>query len=365
MATDDEKTEKKPSPLVARIQAVTAWVQALKPVRVFVNYTSKNGPILASGLAYQALFAGFAALWVGFSIAGIVLTGNLDIRESLVELIGKAVPGLIKTEDGDGAIDPEVLLSSSAAFSFAAVVALIGLLITALGWLDSARTSVRTIFTLPAPKTNFLLLKVIDLAVGVGLGASVLLSLGLSVLSTQATDWVLALIGLEESVAAAIAGRVVTAIVMLVLNAIVLTALYRVLSGVRIPWRSLREGILFGAVGLTALQLLGSTLLGGANSNPLIAPFAVIAGLLIFFNFSCQVILIAASWIAIDLADQKVVLDEEVERQRLEEAQRLVAEAEAAAGEEPKGFFAKRRARRAARKAAARTTKEDAAKPAS
>jgi len=366
MATDaDETTEKKPSPFIARIQAITAWIQALKLVRVFMNYSSKNGPILAGGLAYQALFAGFAALWAGFSIAGIVLTGNLDIRESLVDLIGQAVPGLIKGDNGEGAIDPEVLLSSSAAFTFAAVIGLAGLLFTALGWLDSARTSVRTIFTLPAPKTNFLLLKVIDLAVGVGLGISVLVSLGLSVVSTQATEWVLDTLGLSDSVAATIAGRVVTAIVMLVLNAIVLTALYRVLSGIHIPWRSLREGLVFGALGLTALQLLGSTLLGGASSNPLIAPFAVIAGLLIFFNFSCQVILIAASWIAIDLADQKVVLDAEFEKQRLEEAQRLVAEAEAAAeAAKPTGFFAKRRARRAEKNAAA-NTKEKAATEAS
>ena len=358
MATDAvEETEKKPSPFIARVQSIAAWIQALKITRVFQNYSSKNGPILASGLAYQLLFAGFAALWAGFSFAGIVLTGNLDIRESLLGLIGEAVPGLIKTENGDGAIDPEVLLSSTAAFTFAAVIGLAGLLFTAIGWLDSARSSVRTIFTLPAPKTNFFLLKLIDLAVGAGLALAILVSLGLSFVSTQATEWVLDSLSLSESVVATIAGRIVTGLVMLLLAALVLTGLYRVLSGITIPFASLREGIAFGAVGLTLLQLLGSTLLGGANSNPLIASFAVIAGLLIFFNFSCQVILIAASWIAIDLADQKVVLDAEFEKQRLEEAQRLVAEAEAA---KPKGFFATRRARKAAAEDADKTKQASA-----
>ena len=51
-----------------RIAALVSWVQKLKPVRVFMQYNAKGGPLLAAGLSYQALFAVFAAIWVGFSI---------------------------------------------------------------------------------------------------------------------------------------------------------------------------------------------------------------------------------------------------------------------------------------------------------
>lgn len=319
MATDAEATTKKPSPLVARITALTEWIQKQRPVRVFKNYADKRGPILASGLAYQGLFAGFAALWVGFSVAGIVLSGDVVLREQIVDALAGAVPGLIQGSDGEGAIDPHVLLSAGT-FTFAAVVALVGLLFTALGWLDSARASVRTIFDLPAPKTNFFLLKLVDLAVGAAFGVALLAFVGLSIASTQASGWLLGLVDMRDSDLAFVVGRIVTAILMFGLGIVILVALYRFLSGIPIPWSRLGHGVLIGAAGLTALQLLGTVVISGASNNPLIAPFAVIAGLLILFNFGCQVILIGASWIAVDVADRGILLDPEARQRALDEA---------------------------------------------
>lgn len=303
-----------------RITKLVAWVQKQRAVRVFVNYADKRGPILASGLAYQGLFAGFAALWISFSVAGIVLAGDVVLRLSLIDTLAEVVPGLIQGQDGEGAIDPEVLLTTGS-FTFAAVVALAVLLFTALGWLDSARASVRTIFDLPNPKTNFLLLKVMDLVVGLAFGAALLVFVALSVGATEASSWLLDLAGLRESTFAFVVGRIVTAVLMFLLGSVILFALYRFLAGIPIPFSRLRAGVLIGAGGLTALQLGGTALIGGASNNPLIAPFAVIAGLLIILNFGCQVILLGASWIAVDVADRGILLDPEAKARALAEAQ--------------------------------------------
>jgi len=302
-----------------RIADLVAWVQKQRLVRVFVNYSEKRGPILASGLAYQGLFAGFAALWVGFSIAGIVLAGDVVLRQSLIDALSNVVPGLIGT-DGEGAIDPEVLLSAGG-FTFAAAIALVGLLVTALGWLDSARSSVRTIFDLPNPKTNFALLKVTDLLVGIAFGVALIVFVALSVGATQASGWLLDLVDLRDSDVAIVIGRILTAALMFLLGSVILFALYRFLAGIPIPFSRLRAGVLIGAGGLTALQLGGTALIGGASNNPLIAPFAVIAGLLIILNFGCQVILLGASWIAVDVADRGILLDPEAKARALAEAQ--------------------------------------------
>jgi membrane protein len=309
-----------------RIADLIARVQKLRVVRVFVNYSEKRGPILASGLAYQGLFAGFAALWVGFSVAGIVLAGDVVLRQSLIDALSDVVPGLIGT-DGDGAIDPEVLLSAGG-FTFAAAIALVGLLVTALGWLDSARSSVRTIFDLPNPKTNFALLKVTDLLVGLVFGVALIVFVALSVGATQASGWLLDLAGLRDSDFAFVVGRIVTAALMFLLGSVILFALYRFLAGIPIPFSRLRAGVLIGAGGLTALQLGGTALIGGASNNPLIAPFAVIAGLLIILNFGCQVILLGASWIAVDVADRGILLDPEAKARALAEAQEEAIEEE-------------------------------------
>ena len=329
--------EKAPSPVVQRITALVARVQQLKPVRVFTHYSNLRGPILASGLAFQLLFAVFAGLWVAFSIAGIVISGNTDLQDAIIVVLNNVVPGLIKTGDAGatGAIDAKLLLSAGV-FGWTGAIALVGLLVTALGWLSSARDSVRTMFDIPTPAANFALLKVRDLGLGAALGVALVVSAALSVAGTSATGFLLGLVGVHlESMAATVVSRVVTLGVMFALDTLVLATLYRWLSAVRIPRRRLWSGAVLGAIGLGVLKTAGSALLGGATNNPLIASFAVLAGLLIFFNFVCQIILIAASWIAVGLEDAGIVVDPRVAQMRLENARRLVAASEPETDEEP------------------------------
>ncbi|MCU1469644.1 MAG: putative rane protein [Glaciihabitans sp.] len=282
-------------------------VQKLFAVRVFLNYGAVQGPILASGLAYQAIFAVFAGVWVGFSIAGLVVAGNHQLQQPIIDALSNSIPGLIKQPgSSSGAIDPKVLLNAGV-FSWTGAIALVGVLVTALGWLASARAAIRIIFGLPQPKTNFVMLKLKDLGVAVGFGILLIVSAALSVAGSAGTTALLPLIGVSSnSVLGAIAGRIVTLAVMFALDATILGALFRVLSGVEIPWKRLRGGVLAGALGLGALKVLGGSLLGVSKSNPLLASFAVILGLLIFFNFVCQVILISASWIRVAVDDRHV-----------------------------------------------------------
>lgn len=322
----------------ARIGAIVQQVMQWRAVRVFLHYGSKRGPILASGLAYQAIFAVFAAIWIGFAIAGLVLTGDIGLRQSLIAIISESVPGLIDDGTG-GAIEPETLLNAGV-FGLTGAIALIGLLVTALGWLASARDAVRALFGLPAAEGNLLLQRLKDLGLAVGFGALLIISAVLSVVGTQATDLVLGFIGLRETPAAVVLSRIVSLAVMFALDAVVLASLYRVLAGVPIPFARLRTGALLGAAGLGALKVLAGFLLGGATANPLLASFAVIIGLLIFFNLVCQVILIAAAWIAVGVQDAAIVLDPELEAKRLEEARALVA-AHSEASAEKRGFWAR------------------------
>ncbi len=286
-----------------RIAAVTAFVFKLKPVRVFLHYATRRGPILAAGLSYQAIFAVFAGIWVAFAVAGFVITADPQLQRAFFDLLATNVPGLIDAGDG-GAIDPSALLSASI-LGWTGAIAAAGLLFTALGWLASGREAVRAILGLPGPTTNPVLLALKDLGLAIGFGAVMVAAAGVSVFSTAA----LGAVGIgEDSIAGTIAVRSAGLLAVLVLDFVVLGAFYRIVSGVRIPLRQLVPGTLIAAVALGALQALGSTLLGGASSNPLLASFAVIIGLLIWFNLICQVILIGSAWIAVSAADHGVDL---------------------------------------------------------
>ena len=139
------------------ITGAIAWIQRLKAVRVFVRYGQDRGPILASGMAYQALFAVFAGLWVGFSIAGLVVSGDTALQDAIFDALDQAVPGLIKDgSSGNGAIDPAIL-TEGAPFTLAGILAFVGLLFTALGWLAAARDSIRTLFDLLLVAANLVL----------------------------------------------------------------------------------------------------------------------------------------------------------------------------------------------------------------
>jgi membrane protein len=289
--------------LKERIGKLVARVLRLKPVRVFQQYSTQRGPILASGLAYQAIFAVFAALWVAFSIVGAVIVGTPALLDGLIEFLNTSVPGLIDDGSGSGAIKLDAL-TQAGILGWTGAIAAVGLVLTALGWLASGRDAVRTMFGLPAASTNFLLLRLKDLGLAVGFGAAVIASAALSVASTSALGAVFDWLTIDErSLPAVIAARAVGLLIVLVVDAIVLALFFRVVSGIRIPVRMLAQGTIIGAVALGVLKALGSALLGGATSNPLLAGFAVIIGLLIWFNLTCQVILVSASWIAVSAAD--------------------------------------------------------------
>lgn len=289
--------------LKQRIAAATAWLTGLKPVRVFMQYNAKGGPLLAAGLSYQALFAVFAAIWVGFAIAGFAIRSSPQLERAFFGLLATNFPGLIDDGSGSGAIDAEGLFATGI-LTWTAAIAAIGLFFTALGWLASGRDAVRILFGLPTAPTNFLLLKLKDLGLALGFGLAMLASAALSVLSTAALGTVFQWFGINERSDVAIIGaRAVGLLVVLILDALVLGLFYRVVSSIRIPLRQLTQGVLLAALALGVLQALGSSLLGGATRNPLLASFAVIIGLLIWFNLICQVTLIGATWIAVSSDD--------------------------------------------------------------
>lgn len=325
-----------------RIAATVARIQRLKPVRVVMNYGRDRGPILASGMAYQALFAVFAGLWVAFSIAGLVISGDSGLRQTILDFLAELVPGLVDDGSGtQGAIDASSL-DASLEFSVSGIVAIGGLLFTALSWLAAARDSVRTLFDLPPASANVFLQKVVDLGLGLAFGALLLIAAGLSFAGSSLTEALFDWVGIDdESVAAFVLSRFVTVVIAVLVYSVALAGLYRLLAGVRVPWRILRGGVLIGSIGLAGLTIAGGLLLGGASNNPLIASFAVVAGLLIYYNLVSQVILLAASWMAVSAEDAGIVLDEKVYEERLEAARELVKAHEPDPEPEPerRGFW--------------------------
>lgn len=321
------------------VETVLAW----RPVRVFFHYSNDNGPLIASGMTYQAIFALFAGLWFGFSVAGFVIKGNTSLQNSLFSTLNSFIPSLISYDpDGagprkvvSGAIKASVLLDTSA-LSWSGAIALVGVLFTAVGFLATLRTAIRIMFDLKNPTTNFVILKLKDLGLTIAFGTVVLLTAVISLVSNTALDAILSLLGLHDATALQqVATTAVTFVLLSAIDTAILMGAFRILSGIPIPFRRLLVGALIGGVALTVLQTVGSSLLHGASSNPVIGAFATLVGVLLYFNFVCQVILIAASWVDVGMEDAGIdphslspAQAEQDRAKQVEEARRLVADAD-------------------------------------
>ena len=296
--------------IVAWVTRIVEWVMRLRPVRVWFQYLERRGPLLSAGLSYQSIFAVFAGLWVGFAVAGVVLRSRPDLLAALVDLLERNVPGLIDDGSGTGAIDPNQLLEASILGWTGAIAAGV-LFVTALGWLGSGREAVRVMFDLKGVPTNPILVFLKDTGLALAFGAALVASAALTVLATSAVGVLLTWLGIgRDSGGAIIATRLVVLLIALVLDTIVLALFYRIVAAIRTPVRRLLPGTRLAATALGVLKALGTSLLGGASTNPLLASFAVIIGLLIWFNLVCQVILLGAAWIAVGVRDRAEAVED-------------------------------------------------------
>lgn len=280
------------------------WASTLKPYRVWTQFSHNDGNLRTAGMSYQSLFAVFAALWVGFSFAGIWLSSNPAVMDALVRIINDAIPGLIGTSSTPGIITEAALRDLGTAFGWSSIIASIGLLWTAIAWLYYTRQAVRAMFDLDRDERNYVLQKITDLGLAIVFGAVLLASAIVSAITTEAMQSFLDWVGIANdkawttSLATVIGFGVATT-----LNFLVLSAMFRVLSRVVIPWRHLIVGPLLGAIALVVLSALSGLLIGTASKNPLLAGFGVFVGMLLLFNWMCRVILLAAAWIAVDMFD--------------------------------------------------------------
>lgn len=318
---------------IQKVTDLTNRTMALFPVRVWRRFLAQNGFILSAGLSYEALFAVFAAVYVGFAVAGIWLTSNEDAMTALFTLVNTLAPGLvgpngiITTDDLDAAVSV-----STGVFGWTGAIALGGLLWTAIGWITYARIAVRSIFGLPKDKRAYLLLKARDLVAGLVFGAVLFLAALVSLATTSLTDWAFGMLGWDSSSGwFTITVQFGTLLLVFVIDTLALAVLFRFLSGASVPWRRMWTGSLLGSAALSVLQLFSGLLLSGTTRNPLLATFAVFIGLLLWFHLTSIVILVAAAWIAVETADAneslRLVTPEQLEAERLAEERRALVTA--------------------------------------
>lgn len=287
---------------------VFARLMALFPVRVISHYMFHGGPLMAAGMAYQLLFASTALLVIGFSVLGMFLGTDSPLQQSLVQSISRAIPGLLDVGDGNGGVIPLSMLRNTAPFTLASTVAGAVLLFTAWRWVAGTRLAMRRMFELP-PAPGLPIASVPrDLAWLVVIGALLLASAAASIFASGAVRAVMR--GLEDAGWIRYhdwldggAQGLLTFGVGLGVDLLMSLALVRGVSRLKLHRKALGTTLLVGALGAQLLRYAGGEIIARSTDNPYLFSFAVIVGVLLWFNLYGQVLLFAAATGALVQAD--------------------------------------------------------------
>ncbi|WP_447912560.1 YhjD/YihY/BrkB family envelope integrity protein [Microbacterium phyllosphaerae] len=295
MSTDSAAPDADRPGLIPRVSAAAIrWALTRRPVRAFLLYSERRGPMLADSVTYRALFSVFAGVLLGFSIAALWLAGNPDAWKAIIAAVQSVVPGLI---GDDGIIDPSDL-EAPVSLSIAGAISVVALTGSALAAVGSLRTAVRLLAGTAQDDILFIWVMLRNLVLAIGIGLAFVAAAAVTFIGRIGITWISGLLGIaDDSPAATWSIRIVSLVVVLALDTALIAGVFRLLSGTHPSARSLWTGALLGGIGLLVLQELSGLFIGGATSNPLLASFASLLALLIWLNLSTQVILIACAYI--------------------------------------------------------------------
>jgi membrane protein len=272
-------------------------------MRALQHYNLQHGPLMSAGIGFNMFFSVTGLLATGFSIAGLLLRGQPALLDRMVGSVAANAPGLLKVDGADGLVDPQDLLNPDG-LGWAAVVAAAVTVVTSLGWIAGVRDGLRGVLRLGPRKMNPIVLKLHDAGTLLLLGVALVLSAGVSLVFGTAAGWVTEQLRLDP----VMSWPLTTAIkvgVPLLLGWVTALIMFRLAGGLKLTRQALLEGTILAAVGTTVLQIFSTELLANAGRNPILAPFAIIIGLLIWFNLVSQVYLASAAWSAVREEDLK------------------------------------------------------------
>ncbi|WP_324649700.1 YihY/virulence factor BrkB family protein [Georgenia sp. H159] len=293
MSTAAQRTDK--PTLGERLKALLSWWEHSRPGRGLARYAKARGGLLAGGITYSALFSVFAALTIGYTVFMTVLGNNAELRQTVLDGVNDALPGIIDTGTNGGLVAPENLMLETA-LNPASIGAAAVLLWTAITVMNALKRSIRAMFGIVTPKESPVLTRVRDLGGFLTLMLAVVLTAALGIAAGTAGGWVLGLIGIEGTVAS-VALRIAGFLAAFVVDALVFVLLFRVLAGVHVPGRDLLVGAVMGGVASGVLRAFGTTLVGGAD-DPILATAAALITLLLWINLLSRVTLMIAAWTA-------------------------------------------------------------------
>ena len=246
--------------------------------RAWLRYDAVQGGRLAAAIAYYGFFAIFALLLIGYSLFGVLITGNPELLEIITDFLKTNLPFL----------NLQQILDSGRTVG---IVGIVGLTITGIGWVEAIRSSQRLIWRLNEQPGYLGVRQVVDLAVLLG----ILLLLAASQLAVYGLEKLLNwLAGDRLSFLLSATSLILTVAV----NLLLATALLAAVPRLRMTVRRMAPPVLQVGIGFTLLNTVGKVFVGMITRNPAYGLVASAVGVLVYLYVFNQMLLFGAAWAA-------------------------------------------------------------------
>ncbi len=281
--------------LVAKVTAAGQWWQHCRVGRGLNRYSLKRGNLLAGGISFVALFSLTAGLVVGWTVFMAVLGGNADLKDSVLDAINDAMPGLLRQGDGSGLIDPDSLVRNSP-FTLTGIVALVLALLSASKVMTALKMSLWSMFGVVRLPDNAVMGKLRDFLGFLGLATGVILTAALGIVANALGSFILDAVSLDGAGARLILSGV-SLLISFAVDMVLFAFLIRIVAGMRVPARDLWIGSAFFALGSGLIRWLGTSAVGAVD-DPILATGAAVITLMLWINLVARIVLMVAAWIA-------------------------------------------------------------------
>jgi membrane protein len=276
--------------LLSRWRKRHAWLDHL--VRAGSRYTERYGDHYAAAITYFSVLSLIPMLMLGFSVAGFVLAGNMDLLGQIRTGIATAVPGALG--DQVNTIVGKLIDSRGSVGVFGLLTALY----SGLGWMTSLRDAVTAQWTRERPQQPYLTTALKDLLTLIGLGLALVISFGITAAGSGLGGLALEWLGLRQTGWAEFLLSVATIVLGLLANWLVFLWVLSSLPRFHVGWRSAVRGAVAGAIGFEILKQVGNIYLQMIKDSPSGTVFGTLLGLLVFVNLVSRFLIFITAWTA-------------------------------------------------------------------
>jgi YihY family inner membrane protein len=244
------------------------------PIGVLKKFGDDQAGKHAALLAYYGFLCSLPLLLVFLTLLGYALAGDPELQRRVADTLAAQFP-VLGTQIEDS-------ITSIQGSGVGLVVGVLGTLWGGMGITHTAQDAMNAVWNVPYKRRPNFWWRLVR-----GLGS--LLLLAAAVLAAT-------VVAQRDTGLPGVLGRAVPHAGALLLNLLLLTVIFRILTGIRVAWLRLLPGAAVGALGWSVLQTLGVTIVTRQleRANLIYGVFAVVIVLLSWLYLSAQLLLYAA-----------------------------------------------------------------------